>query len=242
MLDGAIRSHLALFLFRGPDVDQEIRGLSGGERARLSLAQLVLQDPSWLAMDEPTNHLDLAARTALEEMLDSYTGALMCISHDREFLDHICNRIMELSPTGLREFKGNYSEYRAQLNAEAEGASATKAQADKRKREQDKKAAGKQRAAEASKGQSSNTQSSKAPAPKAQGSKQGKAGKPRNPQKLAKLEAEIIKLEESREELMAQMTTEEIYRDADKLRDVQFQLAEVERDLDDRNEQWANWA
>ncbi len=238
MLDGAIRSHLALFLFRGNDVDQEIRGLSGGERARLSLAQLVLQDPSWLAMDEPTNHLDLAARTALEEMLDSYSGALMCISHDREFLDHVCNRIMELTPTGLREFKGNYSEYRAQLNAEAEGATAAKSLVEKRKREQDKKAAEKQRASEASKGQSSKSQGSK----KGNGSGSNKGGKPRNPQKLAKLEAEIIKLEESREKLMAQMTSEETYRDADKLRGVQYRLAEVERDLDDRNEQWANWA
>ncbi|HKX46091.1 MAG TPA: ABC-F family ATP-binding cassette domain-containing protein, partial [Planctomycetota bacterium] len=113
-----LRSHLARFLFRGPEVELPVSGLSGGERARLVLARLVLRTPTWLALDEPTNHLDLAARTALEELLAGYPGAIVCISHDREFLDNLCSRIVEVAPAGVREFRGNYSAWRAALAAE----------------------------------------------------------------------------------------------------------------------------
>jgi ATP-binding cassette subfamily F protein 3 len=96
MTDQEVRDHLARFLFRGEEIEKLVSLLSGGERARLSLAILVLSEPSWFALDEPTNHLDLASRTALEEMLSDFQGAIVCISHDREFLDGITNTTYEV--------------------------------------------------------------------------------------------------------------------------------------------------
>jgi ATP-binding cassette subfamily F protein 3 len=111
--DQELRDHLARLLFRGNEVEKPIQALSGGERARLCLAKLTMKQPSWLAMDEPTNHLDLAARTALEEMLGRFDGALVCVSHDRAFLDGLCTHIIEVSEGHVRAFVGNYSDWHA---------------------------------------------------------------------------------------------------------------------------------
>ena len=215
MNDLEIRNHLARFLFRGGEIDKEVPTLSGGERARLALAILMLSAPSWLALDEPTNHLDLAARTALEEFLGDFPGTLMCVSHDREFLDGLCTHIIEVSPEGVREFEGNYSHWRKTRDAEALQATEQRAQATARKKAAERKV--------------------EQAAPKNRKKKD-------NPYKLKKIEAQIIELEEKREELHASMTTEEVYSDAEKLRDAQFQLAEVERDLEDANAEWEAWA
>src|SRR5262245_33319600 len=142
--DLEVRSHLARFLFRGDEVEAVIGRLSGGERARLSLAKLVLAAPSWLALDEPTNHLDLAGRTALEEMLGEFAGALVFVSHDREFIDALATRIVEVKDGGVRLFTGNYSEYRKAALSEEEAARARR-EAEKEKRS----AAAKQQAAKA---------------------------------------------------------------------------------------------
>jgi ATP-binding cassette, subfamily F, member 3 len=110
--DLEIRSFLARFLFRGDEVEKPVSALSGGERARLCLAKLLSKPVTWLAMDEPTNHLDLAARTALEEMLGGFDGALVCVSHDRAFLDGLCTHVLAIGHGEPRLFTGNYSEWR----------------------------------------------------------------------------------------------------------------------------------
>ncbi|QDU65748.1 ABC-F family ATP-binding cassette domain-containing protein [Engelhardtia mirabilis] len=256
MPDVEIRGHLARFLFRGDDVDKPISGLSGGERARVALALLILTEPTWLALDEPTNHLDLAARTALEELLAGFPGAMLCISHDREFLDNLCNRIVELSMSGIREFRGNYSEYRAAIASEQEAAGAAKAQREESRRQQERQRveAEQKQAAKAAERERSKSKGNGKGGGKGQGGKPsgggGQAGskasagadKIRNPQRFERLEKEIIALEEKREALMAAMVTEEVYRDADALRGHQFDLAEVERDLEDKNRLWENWS
>ncbi len=228
--EGAIRSHLALFLFRGDDVELPVSSLSGGERARLTLARLVLSAPSWLALDEPTNHLDLAARTALEEMLTEFPGAILCISHDREFLDHVATRIIEVGATTLREFRGNYSEYRRQLAAESESAKAELSSRTAKPTTAPKSAA-------AASAPSKMTAKGPSAAPQAP----ARTAKVRNPFLFKKLEEDIIKLETERATLQAQMVQERIYRDATLIREVQMRLAEVERDLEEKNEAWANW-
>ena len=234
--DLEIRSHLARFLFRGDEVELSVGTLSGGERARLSLAKLVLSNPSWLALDEPTNHLDLPGRTALEEMLSEFPGALVVISHDREFLDGLTTRIVEVKPRGLRDFVGNYSDYKRALEEEAAAADASKAAAQAKAKAERKAAEERARKAEAKAARSKDGGQ--------KGGSKGKSGggkKPRNPWAFKKLEEAIIELEGEREELLARMADEDTYKDADRLRETQYRLAEVERDLEQKNEEWAAW-
>jgi ATP-binding cassette subfamily F protein 3 len=94
--DGEIRSILALFLFSGDDVFKEISALSGGERARLTLAKLMLREVSLLVLDEPTNHLDIGSREALETAIAAFDGTVIAVSHDRYFIDRVATRIIEL--------------------------------------------------------------------------------------------------------------------------------------------------
>ena len=96
---GEIRSALALFLFTGEDVDKPISALSGGERARLTLAKLMLKPVSVLLLDEPTNHLDIGSREALETALIAFPGTVLAVSHDRYFIDRVATRLIELCPT-----------------------------------------------------------------------------------------------------------------------------------------------
>jgi ATP-binding cassette subfamily F protein 3 len=228
MTDEEVRSHLARFLFRGEDVSSVVGTLSGGERARLYIARLVLGEPSWLAFDEPTNHLDLAARTALEEFLGEFHGALLCVSHDRAFLDGLCTSILEVKDGAIRRFPGNYSEYRARVHAEQEAALEEAARAEQARRDAERKrrvAEEKKQAAAAKKG------TRKATAKR----------KPRNPWALERLEKRIMELEEKRGSLLEALATEEVYKDTEKLRETQFDLAELERELEEKNATWEGW-
>lgn len=111
MVQTEVRNALAVFLFRGDDVFKPVKGLSGGERARLLLLKLMLQTTNFLILDEPTNHLDISAREALEEALLSYDGTLLVVSHDRYLINKLADRIMYLDKTGITEYIGNYDNY-----------------------------------------------------------------------------------------------------------------------------------
>ncbi|HTA17566.1 MAG TPA: ATP-binding cassette domain-containing protein, partial [bacterium] len=100
------------FLFSGDDIDKKISSLSGGEKARLVLAKLMIKGPNFLVMDEPTNHLDILSREVVEEALDEFEGTLLVVSHDRYFLDRECDQIWELSGSDISFYEGNYSAYR----------------------------------------------------------------------------------------------------------------------------------
>ena len=99
-----VRSALARFRFIGDDVFKLVSELSGGERARLTFAKLILSDVNLLVLDEPTNHLDIDSREALEEALDEFDGTVITVSHDRYFIDKLATRIIELLPSGARDF------------------------------------------------------------------------------------------------------------------------------------------
>jgi ATP-binding cassette subfamily F protein 3 len=118
-----IRNVLGIFQFRGDDVNKKIRVLSGGEKARVSLAKILLSPVNFLIMDEPTNHLDRDAREALEHALALYDGTLLLISHDRYFLDKLVNRVFELKDGKLEEYSGNYSYYLKKRESQAESIS-----------------------------------------------------------------------------------------------------------------------
>jgi ATP-binding cassette subfamily F protein 3 len=218
MVDQEIRDHLAKFLFRGNDIDASVSTLSGGERARLCLARLVLTKPSWLAMDEPTNHLDLAARTSLEEMLGDFQGAMVFVSHDRAFLDGLCTKIFEVGEGKVRRFDGNYSDWRARkIREEAKPVEVPK------------------------------PARKPAPAPPKptkvadEAPRKPAKGKVRNPWLFEKLEKRIIALEEEMKALQESTTTEIVYRNPEKLRETQMRISEIERDLAMANEEWTNW-
>lgn len=118
-----IRNVLAAFLFMGDDVFKRISTLSGGERGRVSLAKLMLSSANFLILDEPTNHLDIHSKEVLEDALKSYTGTVLYVSHDRYFINQTATRILDLTPTGLVSYKGNYDYYineKVKLQAPAE--------------------------------------------------------------------------------------------------------------------------
>ncbi len=106
-----IRNALAAFLFYGDEVFKPVSALSGGERARLLLLQLMLAHDNLLLLDEPTNHLDIASREALEQALEGYDGTLFIVSHDRYFINRMATRILYMTPNGCDSYNGNYDTF-----------------------------------------------------------------------------------------------------------------------------------
>ena len=106
-----IRDTLAAFLFTGDDVFKLVSDLSGGERGRLSLAKLMLSEANFLILDEPTNHLDILSKEILEDAICRYTGTVLCVSHDRWFINRTATRILDLTGRTLIEYQGNYDYY-----------------------------------------------------------------------------------------------------------------------------------
>ncbi|SJZ30504.1 ABC-F family ATP-binding cassette domain-containing protein [Selenihalanaerobacter shriftii] len=114
------RDVLARFLFKGDDVFKKISTLSGGEKARLVLAKLSLQDYNLLLLDEPTNHLDIKSKEILEKALQEYQGTILVISHDRYFLDRLINKVYAFQDDTLVEYIGSYSDYRQEYKENIE--------------------------------------------------------------------------------------------------------------------------
>ena len=111
MSETSVRSSLAAFLFKGDDVYKVLCDCSGGERARVALLKLMLGGYNFLLLDEPTNHLDAFSREELENTLLNYSGTMLIVSHDRYFINKLATEILELTPTGIVEYQGNYDEY-----------------------------------------------------------------------------------------------------------------------------------
>lgn len=109
--DQAVRGVLGKLLFSGDEVKKPVRVLSGGEQGRMLFGKLILQKHNVLLMDEPTNHLDMESIEALNSALERYTGTLIFVSHDREFVSSLATRIIEIQPDGITDFRGNYEEY-----------------------------------------------------------------------------------------------------------------------------------
>lgn len=110
-----IRNTLAIFMFRGDDIEKKVSVLSGGERARLTLAKLILSKMNLLILDEPTNHLDIASREALENALEAFEGTLIAVSHDRYFTRRLATRFVTLSEEKWTLYTGSYDSYRESL-------------------------------------------------------------------------------------------------------------------------------
>ena len=118
---GSLRTLAGCFGFSGDDVEKKCRVLSGGEKARLVMAQMLYDPPNFLVLDEPTNHLDMATKEMLIAALSQYEGAMLFVSHDRRFLAALSNRVLELTPDGIHRYGGGYTEYVARTGHEAPG-------------------------------------------------------------------------------------------------------------------------
>lgn len=116
-----LRALAGCFGFSGDDIEKKCRVLSGGEKARLVMAAMLFDPPNFLVLDEPTNHLDLDTKEMLIKALAAYEGTMLFVSHDRHFLSALSNRVLELTPDGIHQYGGGYTEYVESTGQEAPG-------------------------------------------------------------------------------------------------------------------------
>ena len=116
--DQAVRGILGRMLFSADDIKKSVKVLSGGEKGRMLFGKLIMQKPNVLLMDEPTNHMDMESIESLNNALEMYEGTLLFVSHDRAFVSSLANRILEITPKGVTDFKGSYDEFLASKGIE----------------------------------------------------------------------------------------------------------------------------
>lgn len=219
----AVRNILAAFLFTEDDVFKKIRDLSGGERGRVSLAKLMLSEANFLILDEPTNHLDIASKEILENVLNSYSGTILYVSHDRYFINKTASRILDLSDGRLINYLGNYDYY---LEKKAE------LDADKPSNAKGLPWSSQDASAEKEAGSVNTNKLSW----QQQKEEQAKIRKRKND--LKKVEDEIHALETENAEIDEMLTREEIYTDAGKLMELHNRKEQIEARLDELLVQW----
>ena len=211
MKEGEARDFLALFDFRGDDVEQTVATLSGGERGRLSIARIVFGGANLLLLDEPTNHLDLDAREQLEEALSDFEGAIIFVSHDRWFIDRIATHVLEIQDRTTELHEGNYGDMiRRRQTVRARVVEAT---------------AGPKPVPSALRRPSRDARTAERQRLKAQ-------------RRLAEIEGEIGALEASLKALEAEMADPEVWRDGEKARKLKAGQETLERRMAERLGEW----
>ncbi len=218
--DTELRNILGRFLFRGEDVFLKVGSLSGGEKARLTLAKLMMSGANTLILDEPTNHMDIESREVFEEALMDFEGTSVIVSHDRYFLEKIPTRILELTPEGAVEYLGNYDYY---LEKKEENETLRNAQN------------GSKTASEPDNGNRTAQAGSKEE--RAQ-KKAQEASERRLRREIEKTEAAITSNEEEMERLRAEMADPAIATDFAKLGKLGTRLEELRAQTDELYELW----
>jgi len=231
-----IRNVLAAFLFTGEDVYKLIGSLSGGEKGRVLLAKLMLSQANFLILDEPTNHLDITSKEILEDALNSYTGTVLYVSHDRYFINRTASRIMDLTANGFVNYIGNYDYYlekKEELSPVSDNKTVSAATLHS--------TAGLTAvSANTSVSGNSNTVSEGKLDWKAQKEMQAAARKREN--EIAKLEALIEKLENRDKEIDALMASPEICNVSAKLMELQTEKDSISEQLLEAMERWEELA
>ena len=209
MVDQERRDLLAKFGIDGDMALQQVRSFSGGERNRVALAFLAAQDANFLILDEPTNHLDLWARHSLETALKNFDGTVLMVSHDRYFINELCDHLLVFESDRVFAFEGSYSEYRhmAEQNRKEEVAALQPFRAEKKKREKQEKSAAKR--------------------------------KRQFPyRKVNDIEADIKTHEQRVEELHFELANPEVLRDEQQIKSVKSELADVNDQLQTLYAHW----
>lgn len=212
-----IREVLGIFQFHGDEIDKKIKVLSGGEKARVSLAKMLLSPVNFLIMDEPTNHLDMNSREALEQALAQYEGTVLLISHDRYFLDKLVNRVMEIKNGSLKEYPGNYSYY---LEKREQELKETPESSQKSAPSQNKNSRKQQRRREAEARQA--------------------VSKRRNQlnKEIENFEEKINSLEREKSEIEEKMTQPQTYKEGDLIISLQKNHARIQTELEKLYKKW----
>ena len=237
-----VRDMLGAFLFRGDDVNKSLNVLSGGEKTRVALLQLLLRPVNLLILDEPTNHLDMHSKDVLLSALKDFGGTVIFVSHDRGFIQDLATRVLELTPGKFRNFKGDYEYYMQRLADEEAGIVGNyDAGTVHSNPNAVNKAAAKINAGQASPStaQSSSNQSEKsAGALNWEEQKKLEAERRKKEKEVARLEDEIAKVEGDLSDLQNKMSDPAVYSNGEKAKAVQAEITSLEAKLDELNAAW----
>lgn len=237
-----VRDMLGAFLFRGDDVNKSLNVLSGGEKTRVALLQLLLRPVNLLILDEPTNHLDMHSKDVLLSALKNFGGTVIFVSHDRGFIQDLATRVLELTPGKFRNFKGDYEYYMQRLADEEAGIVGNyDAGTVHSNPNAVNKAAAKINAGQASpsSAQSSSNQSEKsAGALNWEEQKKLEAERRKKEKEVARLEDEIAKVEGDLSELQNKMSDPAVYSNGEKAKAVQNEISALEEKLEELNAAW----
>ncbi|MBO4386156.1 MAG: ATP-binding cassette domain-containing protein [Treponema sp.] len=219
------RDMLGAFLFRGDDVFKSIDVLSGGEKSRIALLELLLKPVNLLVLDEPTNHLDMHSKDVLLEAIRDFGGTCVFVSHDRGFIEDLATRVLELHPGKWRVFPGDYKYYMQRLEDEENGivsAPANFALENAEKKSEKKEALPEKSASKLSWEEQKKASSERRKIEKA----------------VEKLESQIAEAEEKKSALENQLANPEVYSNGEKAKSVQQEIQTLEEELATLNEQW----
>lgn len=237
-----VRDMLGAFLFRGDDVNKSLNVLSGGEKTRVALLQLLLRPVNLLILDEPTNHLDMHSKDVLLSALKDFGGTVIFVSHDRGFIQDLATRVLELTPGKFRNFKGDYEYYMQRLADEEAGIVGNyDAGTVHSNPNAVNKAAAKINAGQASpsSAQNSSNQSEKsAGALNWEEQKKLEAERRKKEKEVARLEDEIAKVEGDLSDLQNKMSDPAVYSNGEKAKAVQAEITSLKAKLDELNAAW----
>lgn len=224
-----VRDMLGSFLFRGDDVFKSLNVLSGGEKSRIALLQLLLRANNLLILDEPTNHLDMHSKDVLMNALKDFGGTVIFVSHDRGFIEGLATKVLELKPGSHREFPGNYKYYMERIEAEEAGIVG-----------QFERGTG----IATSSVNSTKTSEAKTDATKSAGKlnweeqKKIEAERRKNEKEAARLETEIAKAEEEKSALESKMALPEVYSNGAKAKEVQQKIDKTTKKIETLTQAW----
>ena len=225
-----LRDMLGAFLFRGDDVYKSLDVLSGGEKSRIALLQLLLSPVNLLVLDEPTNHLDIHSKDVLLTALRDFGGTVIFVSHDRAFIEQLATRVLELKPGLFKNYPGNYEFYMEQLAKNAEGTVVEPVETT---------AAGSKTSSSAVVSTSSTTVSTAAAGQLSwEEQKRLDAERRKAEKEVSRLEEKITELEEKKSELENKLADPAVYSNGEKAKAVQREIEELAAQIEETTAAW----